>query len=194
MGFSRQEYWSGVPLPSPIIWMVTENLESFHQLWSLGSSYWRHWRGWSVCNKRRIRLADPTKTGLQRTALTFHLANKVLFFIFFNLFYWSIVDLQCWVNLYCKRDSTIYSPIYIIFLYSFPFWLTTGYWMWFLVLYGRTLLLNQSVCNSLNLLPPSSQSILHHPLPWQTQVYTHVCESISVSKIISFVSYFWFHM
>ena len=23
MGFSRQEYWSGVPLPSPIIWLAT---------------------------------------------------------------------------------------------------------------------------------------------------------------------------
>ena len=74
--------WGAIAFSDKWVWMVTENLESFHQLWSLGSYYWRHWRGWTVCNKRRIRLADPTKTGLQRTALTFHLANKVLFWFF----------------------------------------------------------------------------------------------------------------
>ena len=33
MGFSRQEYWNGVPLPSPSIWARTQNL----WFWVLGS-------------------------------------------------------------------------------------------------------------------------------------------------------------
>ena len=28
MGFSRQEYWSGVPLPSPVIWLAGNNYRS----------------------------------------------------------------------------------------------------------------------------------------------------------------------
>ena len=97
------------------VWTVAENVESFHQLWSLGSYYWRHWRGWTVCNKTRIRL-DPHKNWITKDCPSFLLANQVLFWFFKNLFYWSIVDLQHWVNFYCKRDSTKYSPVYIIFL------------------------------------------------------------------------------
>ena len=75
------------------VWTVAENLESFHQLWSLGSYYWRHWRGWTVCNKTRIRL-DPHKNWITKDCPSFLLANKVLFWFFKNLFYWSIVDLK----------------------------------------------------------------------------------------------------
>ena len=28
MGFSRQEYWSGVPLPSPYVWLVATMFDS----------------------------------------------------------------------------------------------------------------------------------------------------------------------
>jgi len=41
MGFSRQEYWSGVPLPSPIILPTTEQnlaLDLFLVFWSHGSA------------------------------------------------------------------------------------------------------------------------------------------------------------
>ena len=47
--------------------------------------------------------------------------------------------------------------------YSFPLWFITGCWTCFPVLYIRTLLFIPSVCNSLHLLIPNSQSSLHHP-------------------------------
>ena len=39
MGFSRQEYWNGVPLPSPLpLWVVVKNLPAMQEIWvwSLG--------------------------------------------------------------------------------------------------------------------------------------------------------------
>ena len=33
MGFSRQEYWSGVPLPSPMTWLVLGNQLSVSAVW-----------------------------------------------------------------------------------------------------------------------------------------------------------------
>ena len=48
-------------------------------------------------------------------------------------------------------------------IYSFPLWFITGCWTYFPVLYIRTLLFIPSVCNSLHLLIPNSQSSLHHP-------------------------------
>ena len=45
MGFSRQEYWSGVPLPSPTVVSLTANLVVWHwvitSLWAL----WFHFTG-----------------------------------------------------------------------------------------------------------------------------------------------------
>ena len=32
MGFSRQEYWSGIPLPSPLLWLLFRNLTSEYSL------------------------------------------------------------------------------------------------------------------------------------------------------------------
>ena len=40
MGFSRQEYWSGVPLPSPITYIYTTNIHIYtHTIYSLFSKY-----------------------------------------------------------------------------------------------------------------------------------------------------------
>ena len=59
--------------------------------------------------------------------------------------------------------------IYIYpFSYSFPWWFITGYWIYFPVLYGRTLLLIHPKCSSLHLLTPNSQSFLLHPHPLAT--------------------------
>ena len=44
------------------------------------------------------------------------------FFFFLNLFYWSIVDLQCCVNLYCTTQWFSYTYIYILF--HIPLWLS----------------------------------------------------------------------
>ena len=46
------------------------------------------------------------------------------------------------------------------FSYSFPSCFITEYWVLFPVLYSKTLLLFHSICNSLYLLIPNSQSIL----------------------------------
>ena len=76
------------------------------------------------------------------------------------LFYWSTVDLQCCVNFCCTAKWFSYIHIYIYsFSYSFPLWFITGYWIWFPVLYSRTLSLSHPLCNSLHLLIPNSQSI-----------------------------------
>ena len=45
-----------------------------------------------------------------------------------------------------------------VFSYSFPLWFITGYWIWFLELYSRTLWFIHSLYTSLHLLIPSSQS------------------------------------
>ena len=37
MGFSRQEDWSGVPLPSPVLTLLEPNTRSFD-----GGSLWKH--------------------------------------------------------------------------------------------------------------------------------------------------------
>ena len=46
------------------------------------------------------------------------------------------------------------------FSYSFPLWFITGYRIWFPRLYSRTLFFIHSICKSLHLLTPNSQSIL----------------------------------
>ena len=50
------------------------------------------------------------------------------------------------------------------FLYCFPLWFIPGHWMWFCVLYSRTLLSIHSMCNSLHLLTLNSQSTSASPL------------------------------
>ena len=61
--------------------------------------------------------------------------------------------------------------IYILFLYSFPLWFITGYWIEFPVLYSRTLLFIHSISTSLHLLiPTSTPSLPHPPPPWQPSV------------------------
>ena len=82
------------------------------------------------------------------------------------------------------------------FLYSFPLWFITGYWIYFPVLYSRTLLFIHPIYNSLQLLTANSHYIpppLRLPLGNHTSVL-YVCESVSVLWISSFVSYFKFHI
>ena len=95
--------------------------------------------------------------------LLYSLFDPFHLFIFKNLFYWSIVYLQC-VNFCCTAKWVIH--IYA-FSYSFPLWFLTGYWIQVPVLYSRTLLFIHPIHNSLHLLTPNSQSI---PLSrWQAQ-------------------------
>jgi len=45
MGFSRQEYWSGVPLPSPYLGYLMQRTDSFEKTLMLGKIEDRRKRG-----------------------------------------------------------------------------------------------------------------------------------------------------
>ena len=78
--------------------------------------------------------------------------EKYLFRTFAHFFYWSMVDLQCCINFCCTVKWQLYIYIHS-FLYSFPLWFITGYWIQFRMLYSRTLLFIHSIYNSLPLCP-----------------------------------------
>ena len=102
----------------------------------------------------------------------------ILFFSFLN---WSIVDLQCW-NFFCRAKWFSYAYIYILFHILFHYGLLQDTECIVPVLYSRTLLFIHSICNSLHLLVPNSQSI-PPPLPFPLgnhRTVLHVCESVSV--------------
>ena len=81
----------------------------------------------------------------------------VLFFLIF--FYWSIVDLQYCVNFCCTAKWFSYTYIYsFLYYWYFPLWFIIGYWIYFSVLYSRTLLFIHSMYNHLHLLTPTSDS------------------------------------
>ena len=52
--------------------------------------------------------------------------SKDLLFIYL---YWSIVDLQFCVNLYCAANDSVIHIYICIFKYSFPLWFTIGHWI-----------------------------------------------------------------
>ena len=119
---------------------------------------------------------------------------------FLKKFYWSIVDLQCYVNFSCK---VIQLHIYVYsFSYSFPLWFITGYWIQFPVLYSRTLLFTHPIYNSLHLLITNSQSFPPPltPSPWQPQVCSlELSLFCLVDKFICIIffldsTYKWYHM
>ena len=125
-----------------------------------------------------------------------HMANLVstvplieYFYFFWNVFYWTIVYLQCCINFYCTADWFSY-----IYIHSFPLWFITRYWIKFPVLDSRILLFICSLYNSLHIIIPNSQSI-PPPSPlgnYKSDLY--VCESVSVFQRSSFGSYFRFHI
>lgn len=79
-------------------------------------------------------------------------------------------DWVCYIYLY-----VIYMYICIYFSCSFQLQLITWYWIYFLVLCGRTLFIH-SMCNSLYLLTPNSQTIPLAPnSPWQTSKSVLLC-------------------
>ena len=63
-----------------------------------------------------------------------------------------------WLFLLCSKVIQFYIYIHS-FSYSCPLWFITGYWIYFPVLYSRTLLFIHSIYKSLHLLTPISHSI-----------------------------------
>ena len=60
------------------------------------------------------------------------------------------------------------NPDIHLYVYSFPWWFITGYWIQFPVLYSRTLLFICPIYSSWHLLTPNSQSFPLHPHPLAT--------------------------
>jgi len=86
-----------------------------------------------------------------------------------SFFYQNTVDLQCCVNFCYTAEWLFYQYIHIYtysFLYSFPLWFITSYWIQFPMLYSRTWLFTHSVHTSLHLLTP------HPSLPTTTSLFS----------------------
>ena len=79
-----------------------------------------------------------------------------------------------------QYSTVIQLYIYVpSFSYSFPLWFSTGFWIYFPVLYGRTLITIHSIYNGLHLPVLNSQPLSLPPLPpsWQPQI-CFLCKTI----------------
>ena len=74
--------------------------------------------GCCACVRPRSTLGDPVPSPQfccePSTALKIQSLKKETY-LFLNLFYWSIFDLQCCVNFYCTAKWFSYTHIYILF-------------------------------------------------------------------------------
>ena len=84
-------------------------------------------------------------------------------------FHCSSTKCKVWWILLNIKSTEWFSAFHYIF--SFPLWFITGYWIWFFILYTKTLLFIHPIYNSLHLLIPNSQTIPSPArlLPWQSQ-------------------------
>ena len=100
---------------------------------------------------------------------------------FLNGFKDFILLMFSWFGMLCSFllcNKVIWLYIYTFFLYCFPWWLMTGFWIEFPGLYSRTLLFMHSICASLYLLIPNSQFFLP---PTPSPLATRSLFSMSVS-------------
>ena len=82
------------------------------------------------------------------------------FILFFHFPFKFFIEVQLIYNVVpisaVQQSDSVIHVCTFPFLYSFPFWLITGYRVWFTVLYGRTLLFTHFNCNSFQGLPRGS--------------------------------------
>ena len=84
-------------------------------------------------------------------------------FLLFTFIEVSVIYSVVLISTVQQNESVIH--VYTL-LYSFPLWFVIGYWIYFPVLYNRTLLFIHSICNILYLLTPTSCSVsLPTPFP-----------------------------
>ena len=131
-----------------------------------------------VCVQRTISISCTL--GLT-CGLTYESDIMIIFIVYF--FLWSIVDLQCFINFYCAAKQLSYTHICILFFFFFldyfPLCFIPGYWIYFFVLYSRTLLFIHSLY-SFFLLILNSQSIPLSPAlpPGNHKSVLYVYESV----------------
>ena len=111
---------------------------------------------------------------------------------FFKIYFTEVESsLMLLISAAQQSDSVLHTTIfYILFQYALPQVIEYNC----PVLYRRSLLFICSIYNSLHLLIPNSQSIPLPLSPLLGKSVLHGCESLSVSWISSFVSYFRFHI
>ena len=161
---------------------VTIKNVSRHCQMSLGG-----WRGWGQGPAKSLLVEKHCSRNKSFTKAQYFLykvytnTEGIHCFILFLFFNWSRVDLQCCDDLCYTARWLSYTHVDILFLYSFPSWFITGYWVLFPVLYIRTVLFIYSKCNSLHLPTPNSQSI---PLPPSSPLATASLFSMSMSLFL----------
>ena len=102
MGFSRQEYWSGVPLPSPMVWKLIAYL-----LLGLNSSFSFSW----------FKLCWPLSSQNLSQWKVFILVQELL---------WHLIPFSCYSG-FVLRDETNYICFFPPLLLLKQFYAKTGF-------------------------------------------------------------------
>ena len=127
MGFSRQEYWSGVPLPSPFSWAVWSYLLPQLSLWFIGlgvdteptQANQNLHLGFSKLYSREdsVLLSDGGNPGV--------LDSGAFWAVLYTAWRWSVCERE-WASLVKESQSHVaFNPNFKLFLYLCP-----CIWLW----------------------------------------------------------------
>ena len=100
MGFSRQKYWSGVPLPSS---QTISRLTGWKQQTFIISDLWMK-NSVRIAIKCQLVLWSYWKGKLDWTTCFFSFKTSFSFCLFFFFFIWSKVALQCYISFRCTMQ------------------------------------------------------------------------------------------
>ena len=97
MGFSRQQYWSGVPLPSPVLIIIAKSLKQ-SKFFSIGE--------W--INKMLYTNIMHYYSGIKRKGVMIYLVKAMVFpVVMYGWESWTIKNAECWrtdaSELWCWR-------------------------------------------------------------------------------------------